>query len=285
MGALSNGNVVETLNRYFIPVYAVNEDYEGGIVPAGEQKERQRIWGEASEKKLPWGMVCSYFLDPKDGHLMETGPVAKYSTADALLPLLEKIAQQLKTEPGKTVVPPAPQSAPLQHDPEGLTLHLTSRYLDADGHVESLKGRPTYHEIPAENWVVLSRAESDKLAPPAGAGVGTTWDVDADVARKLLHWFYPPIEDNANISVEEQAWNARVLPAEAGIVRVRFDGSATVKHLNFYNRKMFSLGRTTFIGFMDYDIREKRVKTLELATEQGRYADQLSFAVAVRSVR
>jgi hypothetical protein len=284
VGALSDGKVVETLNRSFIPVYAVNEDYENGVVPADEQKQRQRIWGEASQKKLPWGMVCSYFLDPKDGHLIETGPVAKYSTAEALLPLLERIARDLKTEPGKTVVPPAAQSAPPKRDPDGLALHLTSRYVDSEGHPEPAKGRHTYHEIPAEDWVILGRAEREKLAPPAGVNVGAAWDVDPEVARKVLRWFYPPIEDNANISVEEQAWKARVLSVEAGTLRVRFDGSATVKHLNFYDRKRFSLAQTTFAGYMDFDLGEKRVKTLELATEQGHYGDALSFGIAVRLV-
>jgi hypothetical protein len=229
-------------------------------------------------------MVCSYFLDPKDGHLIETGPVAKYSTAEALLPLLEKVDRDLKTEPGKTVIPPAPQSVPVKRDPEGLALHLTSRYLDANGAAEPVKGRHTYHEIPAEDWVVLGGAEREKLAPPVDVTVGTAWDVDPEVARKVLRWFYPPIEDNANISVEEQAWRARVLSVEAGTVRVRFDGSASVKHLNFYNRSLFSIAQTRFAGYMDYEVRDQRVKTLQLATEQGHYADKLNFGIAVRLV-
>jgi hypothetical protein len=275
--------VAETLNQYYVPVYAVNEDYENGVVPPDERKERQRIWGEAAEKKLPWGMVCSYFLDPKDGHLIDTGPVAKYNTAEALLPLLEKVAGQLKIEPGRTIVPPAPQSAPLQKSSTALALHLTARYLDAEGSVEPLNRRSTYHELPAENWVVLAEAEHRKLVPPGEPKVGMAWDIDPDLARKLLLWFYPPIEDNANLSVEEQIWKGRVLSVEAGLVRVRFDGSATVKHLNFYNRTLFSLARTTFVGFMEYDTRGGRVTSLELATEQGRYADKLNFGIAVRA--
>ena len=69
---------METLNKYYIPVFAVNEDYDGGVVPPDEKKERDRIWGEASEKKLAWGMVCAYLLEPKEGHLVETGLVPKF---------------------------------------------------------------------------------------------------------------------------------------------------------------------------------------------------------------
>jgi hypothetical protein len=276
--------VVETLNRYYVPVYAVNEDYENGVVPPDEQKERQRIWNEASEKKLPWGMVCSYFLNPKDGHLIETGPVAKYNTAEALLPLLEKVAQDLKTEAGKPVVPPSPQSTPLRREPGGLTLYLTARYVDGEGNLEPLGRRHTYHELPGESWVVLAKEEGEKLAPPAEAKAGTTWEVDPGLARKILIWFYPVIEDNANLSLEEHSWKARVLSADGGTIRVRFDGSATVKHLNFYNRAISTLARTTFAGYLEYDVRAKHVKALELATDQARYADNLIFGVAVRAV-
>lgn len=284
MGALSNGKVAETLNRYYIPVYAVNEDYENGTVPADERKERQRIWAEASQKKLPWGMVCSYFLDPQDGHLIDTGPIAKFNTAEALLPLLEKVALDLKIQPGESVVPPTPQSTPLRAEPGGMALYLAARYLDGSGHVEALNHRQTYHELPGESWVVLSRAEGEKLAPPAEAGIGTTWVMDQDISRKVLSWFYPVLEDNANLSVEEMDWKARVLTLGGGTVRVRYDGSVTVKHLNFYNRQIFSLSKSTFVGFMEYDAREKRVKSLEMATDQARFGDKTNFGVAVRYI-
>jgi len=51
-GPLSNSTVISLLNRYFVPVYAVNEDYrDGGAQPPEEKAEYNRIYKEALAAK------------------------------------------------------------------------------------------------------------------------------------------------------------------------------------------------------------------------------------------
>ena len=51
--SLSNQEVIDTLNRYYVPVYLSNEDYrDGGAAPA--EDTRGRLGGEAISVRLGW---------------------------------------------------------------------------------------------------------------------------------------------------------------------------------------------------------------------------------------
>src|SRR2546426_11729117 len=109
-GPLSNGKVIALLNRSFVPVYAVNEDYAPkGPAPAEDKAERERIFREGYEHHWSVGTVHVYLLRP-DGHLFGTLHVAKAARAENLIALLEQAVAELKPTPGTPVVPPAPQS-------------------------------------------------------------------------------------------------------------------------------------------------------------------------------
>src|SRR5262249_30092079 len=132
-GPLSNAQVVSLLNRYFVPVYAVNEDYrKGGPQPAEEKAEYQRIYHEALKARLSTGTVHVYILTP-DGHPIDSRHVAAASKVENLTDLLEGTVKKLKVPEGKPLVKPAPQSAAPQCAADALTLHVTSRYLVRKG--------------------------------------------------------------------------------------------------------------------------------------------------------
>src|SRR5215471_12283012 len=95
-GPLSNTKVVSLLNRYFVPVYAVNEDYrKGGSAPAAEKAEYMRIYRAALKAKLSTGTVHVYILDP-DGKPIDSRHVAKASNVYTLVDLLESTVKKLK---------------------------------------------------------------------------------------------------------------------------------------------------------------------------------------------
>src|SRR5437762_2635565 len=123
-GPLSNSNVIALLNRSFVPVYAVNEDYAAkGPAPAAEKAERERIFKEGYQRHWSVGTVHVYVLRP-DGHLFGTLHVADAARPGSLLKLLEKAVVELKPASGQPLVPPAPQSRPPQCDNDAVTLHL-----------------------------------------------------------------------------------------------------------------------------------------------------------------
>ena len=155
-GPLSDSKVISLLNSYFVPVYTVNEDYSSkGSAPAEEKAERKRIFQQGHEAKLSVGTVHVYLLAP-DGRLVDTMHVAKAAKSQSLITMLEKTVGILKTVSGQPVVPPAPQSCLPPSEKNSLVLHLVARSLD---------GRGAWSDFPVENWIVLSQAEQQRLAP------------------------------------------------------------------------------------------------------------------------
>src|SRR6185436_400770 len=132
-GPLSNTKVISLLNRCFVPVYAANEDYrQGGVQPADEKAEYNRIFKEAHAAKLSVGTVHVYILSP-GGHPIDSLHVATAAKTDRLIDLLERTVEKLNVREGRAVVSPLAQSAPPQSAPDSLVLHLTSRSLDGRG--------------------------------------------------------------------------------------------------------------------------------------------------------
>src|SRR5215207_1492789 len=177
-GPISNNRVIETLNAYFVPVYAVNEDYrDKGPAPKEEKSEYTRIYREALAKKFSAGSVHVYVLNPQ-GEVIGTRHVADAAKTKELIPFLDELVTKLGTKPGKPVVEPKAQSRPPEHPKGSLVLHLAARGLGGGGSWDGT----------AENWVVYTPDEVKKLLAAGPVQVGTTWEPDArSVARLLVH--------------------------------------------------------------------------------------------------
>jgi len=110
-GPLSNSTVISLLNRCFVPVYAVNEDYrDGGAQPPEEKAEYNRIYKEALAAKLSAGTVHVYILSP-DGHAIDSLHVATAAKTERLIDLLERTIKKLKVRQGQALVAPPETSA------------------------------------------------------------------------------------------------------------------------------------------------------------------------------
>src|SRR5207247_915529 len=97
--------------------------------------------------------------------------------------------------------------------PDAVTLHLISRADD----------RGSWGEIPAENWVVLTREAWSKLLPTGDVNPGDSWELDRDVTARVLTYFYPQTENNdaSTARIEKQSLTPsrgppRSLPRRAG---------------------------------------------------------------------
>src|SRR3954453_12180135 len=175
-GPLSSPKVVETLNRFFVPVYLSNEDYAGdGPAPKAERLERDRILRESAAQGLSTGTVHVYILDP-EGHAVDSAHVAEGAKLDVLTRLLARHVARFRPEPGPPVSPPSPQAPPPEPEPGGLTLHLVARSLD---------GRGAWGGVIPEDWFTLSAEEARRLTVEAPA-VGKSWDLPPAVAARLL---------------------------------------------------------------------------------------------------
>ena len=111
-GPLSNPQVIDLLNKSFIPVYVSNEDYEeGGSVLPEERAERNRIWREAGEAGLSSGTVHAYVLGP-DGRVSDSLHVARAARVEETRAMLERAIEKFRPESGAPLVKPVAQSRP-----------------------------------------------------------------------------------------------------------------------------------------------------------------------------
>jgi hypothetical protein len=240
--------------------------------------------------KLSAGTVHAYITAP-DGHCIDSQHVATAAKVDQLTAMLERTVEKLKTPEGKPLVIPTTQSKAPKADADALVLHLTSRHLTRKGD-DYVPARKTLGETKSagwgafaqENWIVLKRDEWTKLLPAANVIAGVSWDMDKEVAARILTYFYPSTENNdvSKNRIDQQALKATVLSVKDGLVRARIDGSLKMKHPFYPGRPDDNFVEATVVGFIDFE-PGKKVRALQLVTDKATYGRTV-FGVAVRSL-
>jgi len=284
-GPLSDDKVIGPLNGYFIPVYAPYTSEEtAGVVSTEEEKEIQRIWGESLAKKLGYGMVHVYLLEPGTGSVFDSIGVVKASVTNNLLDVLNRAVERYKVKEGKPVVKPARQVFPSSVPPNSLVMHLTARDLGRQKfEVPTVRQRDcnvgSWNNFASENSIVLEKAEWTKLLPPAGE---KTWTLPQDVASKFLIYFYPQVEANvvSNHRVNEAALKASIASSDKDTIRIRLEGQLQMKRVQDPNAIFVE---APLLGYIDVDPTRRRVRSFRLMTESGNCGGR-KFGVAVRSV-
>ena len=272
-GPFSSTQVIERLNAHFVPVYVVNEDYaEDGPAPEAEKAERNRIYRESLAAGFSTGTVHVYILDPA-GKSIGTLHVAEAAKTKVLLGLLDRVIAERSVKPGEPLVAPRPQSQPPEHEPESLVLHLAARGLGGGGSWDGT----------AENWVVYTPREVERLLPPAAVSAGHGWKPDPELIERLLRYIYPVTENNdpAKNRIEHQELTARVLSVDEGVARVRLDGRLRMQH-DFYHKPDGKVVDTALVGYFDFEPESRRIRRFRLVTDNATYGGG-TFGVAVRS--
>lgn len=272
-GPLSNSKVISLLNRYFVPVYAVNEDHrQNGAAPREEKAEYNRILNESHAAKLSTGTVHVYILNP-EGHPIDSLHVAEAAKTERLVELAEDVIGRLGVREGQAVSAPAAQCVRPSCEAGSLAFHLTARSLD---------GRGAWSEFPVENWIVLDQNEWKKLLPASGVRAGDVWEIDRDAASRLLTHFYPATENNdvSKNRFERASLKATVVSVEGGLARARIEGELRMHH-SFYHKEDGKIVEATVVGFMDFDPEKQTLGSLNLVTDKATYGGG-SFGIAMR---
>jgi hypothetical protein len=279
-GPLSNSEVIDLLNRYFVPVYSSDEDSSPrGHGPEEEKAAHIRIYQEASKKPFGAGAVYVFILDPQ-GEIIDGIDVGHATQGDALLSVLKRTIEKLHTTPGPPVIAPANQSQPPKHPADALVLHLVAR--------GSLKAFP-WREFPGENWIVLSRSEWMSLLP-RDVTPASSWNLNDALTRKLLIDFYPPTEE-LDTSVDRNEIQTATLTAKpisrnGSILRLQLSGKLVMKH-SFYANRPDNFGvDATLVGWIELDTAKTRVNDFQLVTKHATYGAGTpeDFSAALYSV-
>jgi hypothetical protein len=278
-GPFSNDQVIDLLNRYYVPIHVSIDEYyfKDGTAPGADREELRQIVKKAWDGKpnlLPPDAHC-YVLAP-DGQPIDNMGLPNITVSERMMEFLERNIRKLKTPAGEPLVKPAALAAtPPRAKPDALVLHLTARYLPSTG---------AWGQLPAEDWIVLERNDWTKLLGPEEAITGTTWDVDKEVATKLLTHFYPP-SPNTNLAsnrFDQHALRATLVSVRAGVAQARIEGNLRMKHF-FLPRQDDHQVEATVFGFVEYEAKTKKIRSVRLVTEKATYGKD-EFGVAVRSV-
>jgi hypothetical protein len=285
-GPLSDDNVIDLLNSYFVPVYTANEEYtrDGSASPA-EKAARVRMLTEAwkgGDRKSSGDSVfmasdaACYVLSP-DGHVVDALRLPDCLENHRVIAMLERVAKKFNVKKGETLVPPSSQSDVFtpKVTAGSLALHLTARYIPAGG---------TWKQLPGEDIVVLDKDEWRKLIP-ANAKVGTSWEIDKDVAAKLLIDFYPPSSNRepSTNRIDDSPLKATVVSVKDGVARVRLDCNLRMKHRFLPIKDDDKFVEAKVVGLIDCDPVKKQIKQVRMVTEKATY-NNTTFGVAVRSI-
>jgi hypothetical protein len=278
-GPLSSTEVIELLNHYFVPAFVSMEDYEDhGTAPAAEKAEYWRIYHAAHAAGMSVGSVHVYIVS-QDGQPIATRHVAKAIEEGELRSLLSETVRDLNVKRGDPLLRPAAQSAAPPHEPDDLVLHLVARYARHGG---------SWNEFPGEDWVVLRRAQWEKLLPPVGSTttVGSGWDIDPELSAIILTHVYPQTENNdlRKNRLDRQSLRATIVSSAGGIARARVDGDLRMKHSFYPGRDTEQFVDAALIGYIDFGPESRRIRAVGLATDSARY-DGHEFGVGIRSAQ
>jgi hypothetical protein len=236
------------------------------------------------------GTVHVYLLDP-DGRPVGSQHVAVASKVEQLMALLEQTIARLKVPAGKVIVPPTSQSFAPKAEAGALVLHLVARNVvrknGEDVPTKAVLGTSrsgNWGSYPAEDWIVLSKAEASLLVPRGSLTPGTRWEPDREAAAKVLRHFYPSTENNdvSKNRIDRQELKATVVSVKEGVARARLDGRLRMKH-PFYHRDDNNFVDATLLGFLDVEAATGRVVDWQLITTDATYG-RTRFGVAVRAV-
>jgi hypothetical protein len=279
-GPLSNNQVIDLLNRYFVPVYTSNQDSgPQGHGSAEEQAEHIRIYREAMRSPCGAGAVFVFILNP-EGQVIGGMDAAHASRGNALVQMLEDAVQKLHTIPGPPLVQPTPQSLPPSSDASTLVLHLTAR---------SFRKVAPWGEVPAENWIVLSRTEWQELLPPQDLKAGLPWSLPKAITDKLMSKFYPPMEEIDTQSdrsrIERVSIRGTIISMTPHLIQARLDASLRMKRTFYARRDDDNYIDATAIGLLEFDAIDRQIRDFELVTEKATYGPSNSeeFGVALFS--
>ena len=265
--------MISLLNSHFIPVYISMEDYagKGASVAEDEKKAYQKIYLAAHAKKLSTGTVHVYVLTP-DGDPIDSIHVA-HANSEKVIATLKGAIEKLGTKEGRALVEIKPQAnAPKARDGD-LILHLIARAIPG-------KGGGFWQELPGEDFITYSPEQWKEFLPPAGTVTGASYEIDREIALKLLNYFYPSTENNDIAKNEiEQATMKATLVAEG---RVRLDATLRMKH-PFYHKKDEARVDAVAVGIVDFDAARPAIRKFRMATETATYNGG-TFGVAVREV-
>ena len=194
-----------------------------------------------------------------------------------LIPFLEGIIAKMHLKPSPAPIKPHPTSRPpADLPPDSFVLHLVSRALTGG----------SWHEFPAENWIILNSAEWNQLLPAGTIAAKQTWTIPRPVAAKLAEWVYPQNEEKTGINrsrVEQADFKVTAVTIEGPLARAKIEGKVRLWHSFYPNGQSPDFATSDLIGYMDFNTADRRIQRLRIVTKKADY-NETPFAASLVSM-
>ena len=215
-------------------------------------------------RKLGIGDVHVYIVAP-DKSAVASLSVAEAQQPGRMIPFLEGVIGKLHLTAGAPAIVPHPTSRPPAVAGDSLVVHLVSR---------SLAGG-SWHEFPAENWIVLSRPEWSELLPRGPVAAKSSWTVPQGVAARLAEWVYPQNEERTGKNrsrVDGADFAITAVTVQGSLVRARIQGKIRLMHSFYPGGASQDFAVSELNGYMDFDTAQHRIQRLRIVTTKADYA-------------
>jgi hypothetical protein len=262
VSSLSDPRVIDTITKYFVPVWLSRDDYQREKRSGDEQAELERLDAERARRKMEGGAVCVFLVAP-NGDVLATQRVQKAYKAENLLPLLQKIVEEQKLQPRDPEAIRASAAENTQAKPktkEGRFIHIWTR-VDAKGDNRGV----------SNDRVELSGEELQAFLPPADAKAGATWPVPETIAVKLFQYGYPPgpYWKTSDSKLKKAKLTAKLIAVSDKEARIELAGDMELS---------FPLGRPTegqvtahFEGIAQADPGKRTLTSLALVSDRAEF--------------
>lgn len=252
-----------------MPVYVA-----WGEGSAREQAEFRKIYNTIVADGGMGGTVAVDILTP-DLKALKNLHIGAAAKPGVLLETLRTLVFSLSLKPGPVLVKPRQQYLPREAAPGDLALHLTARAF--------IELEPYY--FPGESWIVYKASEIPQILGGAEPSVGAQWEIAPELVKRLLIHVYPQeisSDHPENNQILEQGLTAKIISVEGGVARARIDGRLTMNRVHHGPPAIHRRVDATLAGYLDFEIRKRRVLAFKLATSKAT-ADGRDFLAGITS--
>ena len=269
--SLSSPQVIDLLDRYFVPVLFSLDDYHHDKKGKKNEEEWARIRALARSHGYPKGTVCVYLIDTK-GDVIESMLVDQAMQPNKLVPMLKRAIEREKVEPRGQ---PARRTSLARaaglgsEKPSAQKIHIWTRNLGSNW---SLGVGEDRIDLTPEEWTAF--------LPAPRVVTGQSWSIPRKVADKIYPYFFPPIKNYnaANSVILKASLTATAASVSKQEIRLTLHGALEMDHPLRDADKPSPPGaktngriRAAVVGSAVIDRDAKKVRVLQLLADNADY--------------
>jgi hypothetical protein len=262
--SLADKRVIETVSRYFVPVWISRDRYQCDPWSVAESALLQKIENSRIEKKLEAGGHYCVLLVGKDGETLAAMPLAKALNPTALATFLLRFAEKeaLPVRTREEIVAAQPKAIKREPKTEDGRMFIIRTRLE--GKAASRGATRDTVELTAKEWL--------KFLPPDKSKLAERYTIPFEVSEALLRYAYPasPQYSDEVVNVEYSTLTARISSRTEKEILLTLAGSLTLRH-PFTGKPTDDKVTATFTGQAKFETKTLALRSFWLLSQKGQH--------------